>query len=392
MAGPGAGGARPVAVFLEPVRPLDRHRERTRIAHGGAAHVHRRAVEPRRRRDRGPLRSEPHDVLAGEDHPHGAAGAVGELARGDALTGEATLPPNAPPLASGDMRVAARARTTTRRAPGTRVRPTRWRGARRPSRVPAARAAARARRSCAGPAPCPRARGFEQRLGDHPLTSPRLRRRSRSTPAGAAPRPGRRAARRRRRSRRPPGARATPTRCDAPPSSAARRAAASRSRAGAAGGAPSTAVVDGLPAGAAAQVRGEGAVEVDPAGLALRRGRGQSHHDPRRAEPALRTTGRDEARREIVAHRGLETLDRQHRPARDARHGRDARDARLAVDQHRATPALTLRCAPVLGRDHTEPLAQHREQRLAGRHLDLDLVAVARELHPMPSSAHGQAG
>ena len=49
----------------------------------------------------------------------------------------------------------------------------------------------------------------------------------------------------------------------------------------------------------------------------------------------------------------------------DARDRRHARDARLAVDEHRATPALTLRRAPVLGRHDAEPLAQHVQQRLA---------------------------
>ena len=88
----------------------------------------------------------------------------------------------------------------------------------------------------------------------------------------------------------------------------------------------------------------------------------------------------------------IETVDGRHRAAGDARRGRDARDAWFAVDEHRAAAALTLRRAPVLRRDDAEALAQHREQRLAGRGVDLDLLAVARELHPMPSSGHGQAG
>jgi hypothetical protein len=37
-------------------------------------------------------------------------------------------------------------------------------------------------------------------------------------------------------------------------------------------------------------------------------------------------------------------------------------------------------------------LAQDRQQRLAGRDVDLDLPPVAGELHPIPSSVHERAG
>ena len=93
----------------------------------------------------------------------------------------------------------------------------------------------------------------------------------------------RRRARGRRRTRRRPCGTAGPTRCAAPPSSSARRPAASRSRATPATlcvvrttgrGDPTTksgasgeveGLVDGLPAGAAAEVGGEGAVDVGAA-------------------------------------------------------------------------------------------------------------------------------
>ena len=52
--------------------------------------------------------------------------------------------------------------------------------------------------------------------------------------------------------------------------------------------------------------------------------------------------------------------------------GCDARDARLAVDEHRATTALTLRRAPVLGRHDTEPFAQHVQQRFAALDVGVD--------------------
>ena len=150
--------------------------------------------------------------------------------------------------------------------------------------------------------------------------------------------------------------------------------------------------VHGLPPGAPAQVRGQSTVEVDasclPPGL---RGR-DPHEDAGRAEPALRTAGRHEPGREVVAHRGVDPVDGRHRPAVDARRGRDAGDARFAVDQDRAAPALALGRAPVLHREHAQSLAQHREQRLPRDGVDLDLLTVARELHPMPRSGHGQAG
>ena len=56
-------------------------------------------------------------------------------------------------------------------------------------------------------------------------------------------------------------------------------------------------LVDGLPAGAPAEVRGKGAVDVDPPGLAAGLGRRDADQDPGRAEAALRPAGGDEATR-----------------------------------------------------------------------------------------------
>ena len=55
----------------------------------------------------------------------------------------------------------------------------------------------------------------------------------------------------------------------------------------------------------------------------------------------------------------------------------------VAVDEDGATPALPLRCAPVLHRHEPESLAQHRHQRLAGFDLYFDVAAVAHERQPI---------
>ena len=49
--------------------------------------------------------------------------------------------------------------------------------------------------------------------------------------------------------------------------------------------------------------------------------------------------------------------------ARDPGDGRHARDAGLAVDEHRAAPALALRCAAVLHVAATEVVAERLEER-----------------------------
>ena len=196
-----------------------------------------------------------------------------------------TLPPNAPPLASGVA--GSPTRRGTPAGVGFEVRgldPARRERAPRRRARRAARAAARRPPSCAGPAPCRPARGpSASDSPTHPVE-----------PGGARPsrprsRPGtgpRRARRRRAWSSANPASpvgTAGPTRCAAPPSSSARRPAASRSRATSVRLCALSALrdaevgrsrkrrgeveglVDGLPAGAAAEVRGEGAVDVGAA-------------------------------------------------------------------------------------------------------------------------------
>ena len=124
-----------------------------------------------------------------------------------------------------------RVRTTTRRARGTRARPSSWRGARRPRAMvgngSGGRSSTVVRRPCTLPA---RARAS---ASDSATThSPCLDRAhgAGSTRAPAAPRRGRRVARCRRRNPRSPHGTSAPTRCATPPSSSARRAAASNRR------------------------------------------------------------------------------------------------------------------------------------------------------------------
>ena len=126
-------------------------------------------------------------------------------------------------------------------------------------------------------------------------------------------------------------------------------------------------VVHRAPAGAPAQVRGERAVERRAGAVAAARmtmpGVQNPHCDPPVATNAHANRSRTS---------GVEALDRRDRPALDARRGGDARDPGVAVDQHGATAALALRRAAVLHRHQPEPLAQHREQRLARLDVDLD--------------------
>ena len=75
---------------------------------------------------------------------------------------------------------------------------------------------------------------------------------------------------------------------------------------------------------------------------------GDAHDDPRRAEAALAPAVGAERLGPAVG--AVEALDRRDRPSGDAADGRDAGDARLAVDPHRAAPALALWAAAVLRR------------------------------------------
>ena len=103
VGGPGTVTARPARRCSSScVRPHDRRAERRRgrPPRRPRSRDGRRRSE-RRRRDRRPLGPEPHDVFAREHDPH-RRDRSGRRARGAAAaTGDDTLPPNAPPLASG---------------------------------------------------------------------------------------------------------------------------------------------------------------------------------------------------------------------------------------------------------------------------------------------------
>ncbi len=84
----------------------------------------------------------------------------------------------------------------------------------------------------------------------------------------------------------------------------------------------------------------------------------------------------------VVRDPGIESVDRRDGPSRDPLHRCDAGDPGCAVDEHRAASALTLRRTAVLHREDAEPLAEHRQERLAGRHRDVDRRPVTGEGEP----------
>ena len=270
-------------------------------------------------------------------------------------------------------RARRRARTTTRRVRGTRARPTASRVARRPAGTRACgRAAARARRrSCAGPAPSRRAPAPRAATRRRPTAARRPRPRRRRSPAGAAPRPARRAARCRRRTARRRAARRGRRAAAPPPSSAARRPRPRRGRAR-----PALARRSAPPRSR----RGPSASPCTGTGARRARGRRRASALARERasrSPACRTRtaihrSRRTRPRSACARTVVETFDRRDRAALDARDRGHARDPRLAVDEHRATAALTLRRAPVLGRHDAEALAQHVQQRLAPLEVGVD--------------------
>ena len=135
-------------------------------------------------------------------------------------------------------------------------------------------------------------------------------------------------------------------------------------------------VDDGPPSGAPAQVGGEGTVHgVDRRAVLHRR---DAHDDPRRAEPALRRAARHE--RLGPCHRVGEPIDRRDVPPGDAPDGCHARNAWLAVDEHGAAPALSLRAAPILGRARAEAVAQNLEEGdVSVRDLDGTTVEAERD-------------
>ena len=206
--------------------------------------------------------------------------------------------------------------------------------------------AAPARPWCGGPAPCPAAGG--PRPGSRPRPS-RPRRRARP--------PARRPGRGRRRSRRAPSATSGPTRWGAPPSSAARRAAASRSRSPAARPAPDDATArgleDGAPAGAPAEVGGQGPVDRRLVGqadaLAPGAPRG-ARRCPGVQNPHWLAPVAQKASAQASRSAGSRPVQGGHRPTGDPAGRGHAGHAGCAVDQHRAAAALALGAAAVLGR------------------------------------------
>ena len=198
---------------------------------------------------------------------------------------------------AGVPSVARPARTSSRRVRGRRARPSWWRARTPPSgAVGHRRAAARRRPSCGGPAPCRRGPGVEECFADDPVepgrahglggrtrwardrdqrrrSGTRDRRRTRRRPCGtgAARRAVRDAAFELRPSRRrvqtPPRPRRLCVAVATPEARVSARKVVEGERRG---------LVDGLPAGAAAQVGGKGAVDVglSRSGPSLRARRG----------------------------------------------------------------------------------------------------------------------
>ena len=111
--------------------------------------------------------------------------------------------------------------------------------------------------------------------------------------------------------------------------------------------------------GAAAQVRAQVAgrgVAVEIGALALEQRR-HAHEYPRRAEAALQRARRRERRRHAFALGVRQPLEGRHSRAGHLLYREIAADDRLAVDEHRATPALSRGRTAVLGRAHSELFA-----------------------------------
>ena len=118
---------------------------------------------------------------------------------------------------------------------------------------------------------------------------------------------------------------------------------------------------------------------------------GQAHDDPGRAEAALARPRRGEGIGPGVPQRGVEPLQGGHLTTGHASSRRDACHPWCPVDPDRATPALALRAATVLGRAATEMLAQHLQERCAVvGDLDDDAVDAQRERGCRPRRGVGQ--
>ena len=105
--------------------------------------------------------------------------------------------------------------------------------------------------------------------------------------------------------------------------------------------------VPGAPAQVGAEVAGH-VVALQPRALLVDL-RLRPHHDARDAVAALQATTRGEGIGEARAFRFVDALERGDDPAGSLLHRVRAGDLHLAVDHHRAAPALTLRRAAVLG-------------------------------------------
>jgi hypothetical protein len=141
-----------------------------------------------------------------------------------------------------------------------------------------------------------------------------------------------------------------------------------------------------LPTGAAAQVREQGL--LGGITVLVRRALGPkalvATDDSRRAEAALTSTGCGKCLAPLGRNVGGQTINGGDLAAAHASYRSDTRNPRLAIHQHSAAAALSLRATAILHGTHTHDVTQDIEQR-CGVIFDLDLLAVDRELH---SSRH----
>ena len=365
------------------------------IAGDDAAHVHGAVVPPRARGDRRALGPEAHDVFAGVHAPARRVRS-GRRAR-------------APPSATGDVDLAAERAAVgeRRRGRAPRFAPRRVgfevrglhpaggepHGARLARRAaPAAGAGSTVvRRPCTLPAS---ARASSSEPADHPVHAG-------GHASTAAVEPGGRgtatsASRGARSSANPPSPRGTsaPTICGAPPSSSARRAAAgerTRPRSGRPQRrrSPRTRSASRCTGrGARRAPRSRSTRRVLPrASAAATRTRIPGVQKPH-CEPPVATKRAASRSRTAASRPSTVVTARPSTRVAGVTHATRGSPSTSTVQQ----PHCPWGAHPSFTESDTEALAQHREQRLAGRGVDLDLLVVAHELHPMPSSGHGQAG
>ena len=338
----------PGDVELGPRRPhLARRTTVGQHASSLARHARRRPrSRPRRRATTavaaigGRFGPEPHDVFARVHDPHRFAELIREL-RAAAATRASAPCRRTRRRSRAAKRARRRARTTTRRVRGTRARPTTSRAARRLRDTPATASGGASSTVVRRPCTFPAAHALRP-LSDDPVHPGRFDRTACPSPA-ARTRRARRVARCRRRSPRHRAAHRCIDTAAAPPSSAA-AAAAPRE-------VPRRVLRPTLrsprtpsPAGAPAEMRGQRLVEVGRRVAAARMmmpGVQKPHCDPPVATNAA-------ANRRARAGRAL----RSSSPIgpRPAAAGVTHATRGVAVDEHRAAPALALRRAAVLRR------------------------------------------